>query len=468
MEENDPGTLGNVFTHTHTHQTSPARAAEQLQSPSHIGSHAGVCGAIVSDLTLGCWRFEHLPADQSFLDLCPYKAEAGQNIAWCSLEEDPKCETPTKSDGFCVAIERCRNIYSIVTSPTPPSRGIQNYINRAACTLPGVVRSVCCQPLEVVPASVTTTTTTTTTTRAPAVPIKLSNGPTMVIGADPDPGVPPNWNLLPMASCGTMTINRIAHGNATRVFEYPWMALLRYLSNGQLLDGCGGSLINNRYVLTAAHCIKTTSTFQLAKVRLGEHDKRQQVDCYVYSDGERECADPAIEYDIETMVVHKNYNRPIKFRHDIGLIRLAREVEFTDSIKPICLPVNDAVRRKELTRYIITGWGTTEEQSLSEVLLQAIVNHVSIPDCQQKMNENYLYVTLDDAWQMCAAGEGLVDSCQGDSGGPLGFSVDVAGAKFVQYGIVSAGVRSCGKESVPGIYTRVTSYMEWIATNMKP
>uniref|UniRef100_A0A182TI49 Peptidase S1 domain-containing protein n=1 Tax=Anopheles melas TaxID=34690 RepID=A0A182TI49_9DIPT len=290
----------------------------------------------------------------------------------------------------------------------------------------------------------------------------------MVTGVEPDAGATLNWNLLPTRNCGTITVNRIAHGNTTRVFEYPWMVLLRYESNSVLSDRCGGSLINNRYVLTAAHCVRTSSSIRLVKVRLGEHDKRQQIDCHVYSDGEKDCADPAVDVDIESMIVHKDYNRPIKFRHDIALLRMAQEVEFSDSVKPICLPVNEDVRRKVLPKYIITGWGTTEQQSLSDLLLQAIVNHVPVPECQQKMNENFLYVTLADEWQMCAAGEGLVDSCQGDSGGPLGFSVDVAGAKFVQFGIVSAGVRSCGKESVPGIYTRVTSYMNWIVANMKP
>uniref|UniRef100_A0A4Y0BEW0 CLIP domain-containing serine protease n=1 Tax=Anopheles funestus TaxID=62324 RepID=A0A4Y0BEW0_ANOFN len=237
-------------------------------------------------------------------------------------QEDPKCETPTKSDGFCVSIERCRNIHSIVTSPTPPPRGVQNYINRAACTQPGVERSVCCQPLEIIPKPVTTTTTTT---RAPPVniPVQTGTGLVMTVGVEPDSSTTLDWSLLPTMDCGTITINRIAHGNATRVFEYPWMVLLRYLSNGNLQDGCGGSLINNRYVLTAAHCIKTSSRLQLAKVRLGEHDKRQHEDCHVYSDGEIECADPAIDVDIESTITHHNYNRPIKFLHDIGLIRMA-------------------------------------------------------------------------------------------------------------------------------------------------
>uniref|UniRef100_A0A4Y0BFK3 CLIP domain-containing serine protease n=1 Tax=Anopheles funestus TaxID=62324 RepID=A0A4Y0BFK3_ANOFN len=381
-------------------------------------------------------------------------------------QEDPKCETPTKSDGFCVSIERCRNIHSIVTSPTPHPWRIQDYINRAACTQPGVARSVCCQPLQIVPKPVTTTSTTTT--RAPAVEflVRTFTRPVMTVGVEPDSSTPLDWSLLPTMDCGTITINRIAHGNATRVFEYPWMVLLRYTLKGKLQDGCGGSLINNRYVLTAAHCIKTPYSLKLVKVRLGEHDKSQEVDCHVYSDGETDCADPAIDVDIESTVVHKNYNRPIKFRHDIGLIRMAQEVEFTDSINPICLPVNEALRRKVLNKYILTGWGTTEQQSLSDVLLQAILYNVPTPECQRIMNEKKTYITLADEWQMCAAGNELVGSCQGDSGGPLGFCVNEA--KFIQYGIVCAGVSSCGQEDFPVIFTRVTSYMDWIVANMKP
>uniref|UniRef100_A0A2M4BQM2 CLIP domain-containing serine protease n=1 Tax=Anopheles marajoara TaxID=58244 RepID=A0A2M4BQM2_9DIPT len=370
-------------------------------------------------------------------------------------QSDPACTTPTRQEGFCVPIERCRNIYGIVTSPTPPSKGIQNYINRAACTLPDVVRSICCQPAEIDPPTVTAT---------PVVTAAPTKAPVVMSNASPDL----NWSLLPTTKCGTITTNRIAGGNLTRVFEYPWMVLLRYMRNGELVDGCGGSLINNRYVLTAAHCVRTPSTLQLSKVRLGEHDKKKEVDCIVYKDGETECADPAIEVDIESTVVHSEYNRPIRYRHDIALIRMAKEVEFSDSIKPICLPIREDVRKKVLPKYILTGWGTTEEQALSDILLQALLKHVTVPDCQQKMKENGLRIDLSEEYQMCAGGEDLVDSCKGDSGGPLGFSVDLVGARFVQYGVVSAGVSTCGKQSVPGIYTRVSSYMNWIVENMKP
>lgn len=382
-----------------------------------------------------------------------------------SQTSDPECLTPTQSKGFCVPIERCRNIYNIVNDPTnTPSRGIQNYIKKAACTLPGVARSVCCQPGEVTPAPTTTTTTTTTTAATPAI-----NGLTILIGNEPAPDAELNWSLLPTNNCGMLTINRIAHGNKTDPFQFPWMVLLRYDSNGELRDGCGGSLINNRYVLTAAHCVKTASNLKLVKVRLGEHDKTKAEDCIVYKDGEIECAAPAIDVDVEETIIPKNYNRPIRFRHDIALIRLAENVEYTDSVKPICLPVDESVRNNVLPRYIITGWGTTEQEELSQVLLQAFVNHVPIPECQQKMNENGLRITLTDPWQMCAVGDTLVDSCRGDSGGPLGFSVAFSGSsRFVQFGVVSAGVNSCGVKTVPGIYTRVATYMDWIVANMRP
>lgn len=157
-----------------------------------------------------------------------------------SIAEDAACTTPDRKPGFCVEISRCKNIYSIVSSPNP-NPVYDKYIRAIACTVPGEARSVCCKPLEVVPKPTTTTT--------PVVPGILVDQEEKLA-------------LLP-EECGKSTSDRISNGNDTKVFDHPWMVLLQYRHKGAVIGGCGGSLINKRYVLTAAHCIRTRSSLQL-------------------------------------------------------------------------------------------------------------------------------------------------------------------------------------------------------------
>uniref|UniRef100_A0A182FCD1 Uncharacterized protein n=1 Tax=Anopheles albimanus TaxID=7167 RepID=A0A182FCD1_ANOAL len=156
-----------------------------------------------------------------------------------------------------------------------------------------------------------------------------------------------------------------------------------------------------------------------SKVRLGEHDKSKEVDCIDVSDGEKQCADPPIEVDVESTVVHSEYNKPIRLRHDIALIRLAQEVAFSDSIKPICLPIGEDVRSKILPEYILTGWGRTKA-GLSDILWEEVLKHVPVSECQQKLKDIRHIINISEEFQMCAGGENLVYSCGGDSGSPSG------------------------------------------------
>ncbi|KFB41567.1 AGAP004855-PA-like protein [Anopheles sinensis] len=263
------------------------------------------------------------------------------------------------------------------------------------------------------------------------------------------------------------SVDKISRGNETNPFEFPWMVLLRYQPDERLIDKCGGSLISNRYVLTAAHCVKI-QRYKWVKVRLGEHDKTTAKDCIVYTDGSKQCA-TAIEVDVEKMIIHKDYHRSTRFLNDIALLRMAEKISFTDSVKPICLPVDESVRKQLLPKYIITGWGATEERTASPVLLKAIVSYEPIEMCEKKLKHIYrMHVTLDDRWQMCALGNNT-DSCVGDSGGPLGSVVSVNDVpKFVQFGIITAGTKLCGNISSSGIYARVSSYMNWILANIEP
>nr|XP_029723870.1 serine protease grass-like [Aedes albopictus] len=277
-------------------------------------------------------------------------------------------------------------------------------------------------------------------------------------------------NLLPK-QCGESVSNRVSRGNETLVFEYPWMAVIRYMEKGRIVDRCAGTLINERYILTAAHCIRNEN---LHSVILGEHTKGQDRDCNKYYDfkgmldhDQTDCAEPVEEFGIESFEYHHDFNRP-RFSNDIGLIRLNRSVIMKDHIKPICLPFLSELRNMApLNKYIVTGWGTMENDNPSDVLLQAVLPRVSNGACQERIDRSRLNIQLGSK-QMCAGGKNKVDTCKGDSGGPLGFFANhEEGTRFVQFGIVSVGTASCGQQNVPGVYCVVADYMDWILDNMQ-
>ncbi|EJY57465.1 AAEL017003-PA [Aedes aegypti] len=336
--------------------------------------------------------------------------------------QNPACTTPNGIPGQCISAYLCREIMMfIVEKPIPVHR--QQYLKQSACKRPDVKFPVCCQLKEIISAE----------------------------------------SLLP-TECGVATSDRIAYGLAAAIFEFPWMALLRYREfNGDIVDGCGGSLINERYVLTAAHCLKV-KTKTLDHVRLGELNKNTIIDCEVNDD---ECAGPVQDIKVERSIIHPQYNMP-KFSNDIGLIRLRQSVVFQEHIKPICLPVTHKLQKTLYPRYILTGWGKTEKDELSDILQKAVLPRIDNEQCMQVLKQNQLRIALTDK-QMCAGGEKRVDSCRGDSGGPLAWVDKLNDApRFIQFGIVSLGSNTCGEKSVPSIYTRVGQYMDWILNNLHP
>lgn len=265
--------------------------------------------------------------------------------------------------------------------------------------------------------------------------------------------------LLPRY-CGLAIPNRLTAGN-TQLFEYPWMALLQYDHDGQIEHGCSGALINNRYVLTAAHCLVNRTEFQLLNVRLGELDKSQYIDCYVYSPGhddtEKDCAEPAEDYGVESTTIHPDYDQKTS-QNDIGLIRLNRNVTMHDNTSPICLPVASSLRSAAIPRLIATGWGTCGNQTGSNTLQRSLLASVDSVECSRAISEDQKGVPIS-ADQICATRFAGMDV-----GGPVGQVMPHSHAahKFVLLGIASGVMDRCEREEVPGVYSRVASYMQWI------
>jgi len=218
--------------------------------------------------------------------------------------------------------------------------------------------------------------------------------------------------------------------------EFPWQVLL-VESDGS--KHCGGSLIDDRTVLTAAHC-----KYPGLDAVVGEHDTSQ-------SDGEQ-------RIDIISWINHPEYDSESK-NNDFAIATLARPVTFTDKIYPICLPTGSpsSYENRDAT---VTGWGTLFSGGFWVNILRKVdVSTMSNADCR---NTAYPpYAILDE---MICARESGKDSCQGDSGRPL--IVQKSGTNyFEQAGVVSWGI-GCALPDYPGIYARVTSQLTWIKSKM--
>ncbi|XP_031619831.1 serine protease easter-like isoform X2 [Contarinia nasturtii] len=267
--------------------------------------------------------------------------------------------------------------------------------------------------------------------------------------------------------CGSQLQERIVGGEESSIFEYPWFALIEYTKTGESPRFiCGGTLIHKDYVITAAHCINepklVQSGWKIKSVRLGEHDLRTDIDC----DDDEVCAPPVVNVDILETFVHEAYdpNSPTQY-NDIALMRLSHSVEFTDFVRPICLPFSPTVRVENFDgiHLSVCGFGGTENGTSSDVKLKVEINGFNWDRC------NNLYGRQLVTTQICAGGEHGKDSCSGDSGGPLMRDSKLMSTLPITYlvGIVSRGPQACGKKDYPAIYTRVDKFLSWIRYQIK-
>ncbi|KFB52509.1 AGAP009214-PA-like protein [Anopheles sinensis] len=230
------------------------------------------------------------------------------------------------------------------------------------------------------------------------------------------------------------------------------MALLYYQEGWR----CAGTLINERYILTAAHCVKNV---KLNFVRLGEFDLSLRIDCDQWGWG---CAPAPQDIPIDRVIIHKKYNSRRK-QNDIALLRLAHPVTLNKNVMPICLPVTPQLRENEQW-YKVFGWGRTEKD-MSGKLRGAEVNLLLQDACNKWIAQVDKYIRNTNT-QVCAIGAAnMSEHCRGDSGGPL--LTRTSTGRYVQYGVVSYGLYSCGKEPFPETYTRVASFIDWIFDNLE-
>lgn len=178
-------------------------------------------------------------------------------------------------------------------------------------------------------------------------------------------------------------------------------------------------MISTRYVITASHCVNgkaLPTDWRLSGVRLGEWDTNTNPDCEVDVRGMKDCAPPHLDVPVERTIPHPDYIPASKNQvNDIALLRLAQQVEYTDFVRPICLPLDVNLRSATFDGITmdVAGWGKTEQLSASNLKLKAAVEGFRMDECQNVYSSQD--ILLEDT-QMCAGGKEGVDSCRGDSG----------------------------------------------------
>ncbi|XP_031354792.1 phenoloxidase-activating factor 3-like [Photinus pyralis] len=238
--------------------------------------------------------------------------------------------------------------------------------------------------------------------------------------------------------------------------EFPWIAQLLYDEDKTVK--CVGSLINRRYVLTAAHCLKVRRT-KVTGIRLGDYDVTSDKDCVNETRFGEECSDPTEEFDIEEIIPHPGHSLRTGV-HDIGLIRLSKNVDYSEYIRPICLPAATSLDLPDGVALAVSGWGLTEHGGKSAKIKKKISAHLlPLETCLALVQDSIKIVTTN---HLCVSEDKTTFTCQGDSGGPLMLSVK---NQWSGVGIVSFG-KFCGTDD-PGVYTKVSSYLDWIKQNVR-
>ena len=232
----------------------------------------------------------------------------------------------------------------------------------------------------------------------------------------------------------------------------PWQVHVHFLARpGYRCDGtctCGGTILNENTILSAAHCFYPLETAEYIQAGITEvrSSKGQKI-------------------DVEGVIFHPEYDESrevAQYDNDIAILKLKEPLTFNDDVLPARLP--DATLNPEFKEEFayVSGWGTTSRGgSTSDDLRFVSVPILEINKC---VNLNYLYTPSEITTNMICAGDlkdGGEDSCQGDSGGPLVIQYTDSDDTAIIYGIVSWG-NGCAQQNGPGMYARVSNYNSWI------
>ncbi|KAJ8687184.1 hypothetical protein QAD02_022978 [Eretmocerus hayati] len=262
------------------------------------------------------------------------------------------------------------------------------------------------------------------------------------------PEITPNANFRDI--CGIrplMKTGRIVGGKGATFGEWPWQVLVREATWLGLFtkNKCGGVLITDKFVITAAHC---QPGFLASLVAVfGEHD----------ISGELESR-RSVTRNVKRVIVNRGYD-PATFENDLALLELETPIQFDAHIVPICMPDDKTTNFVNKTA-TVTGWGRLKYNGgvpsvLQEVKVPIMENSV----CQDMFIAGGHSKRILESFMCAGYANGEKDSCEGDSGGPL--TLQRPDGRWMLVGTVSHGIK-CAAPFLPGVYMRMTYYRDWL------
>ncbi|KAF5278801.1 hypothetical protein FQR65_LT03488 [Abscondita terminalis] len=220
---------------------------------------------------------------------------------------------------------------------------------------------------------------------------------------------------------------RVFGGTEAEDAEFPYQVSLKFLQKYI----CGGSIINEKTVLTAAHCF------------LG-------VDKLTVTAGTNTIAGGGEQYESERLIGHDKYSTLSKL-NDIGLVILDRCLLFGRRVQPIRLEHNYVNPGGYCS---VSGWGETEN-GMAQNLQKIVLKTIGEDDCNIRFIEAGCKTGCNvNEKHVCTLGKKGQGLCRGDSGGPLT-------SNDKQIGVVSWGLKFCDGGH-PNVYVRVSAYIDWI------
>ncbi|XP_070184010.1 CLIP domain-containing serine protease B4-like [Littorina saxatilis] len=249
--------------------------------------------------------------------------------------------------------------------------------------------------------------------------------------------------------------------------RYPWMMriIAKQSVTSQLQSLCGGTLLDDLHVLTAAHCLPKVMNGAVG-LALDEHE------LIIVQMGGVTTASFGHQEKVQAVFVHKGFNVELKQqRHDIAVLKLKNSLRFAHgwgtTIRPVCLPVLNERAPHDCEAI---GWGLTDSRdtgSTSATLQRVELYVYHYPECLRFKPFDMSYASFFDDTNICAGAgsnvEGGRDICSGDSGGPL-LCRTKNETKLKQFGIVSFGSSEapCGSSGYVNYYVNVPAYVNWL------